>query len=499
MPPQRIDRILVLGGGSAGFMAALALKRQMPDLKVRILRSGQVGIIGVGEGSNVGLTAFLHGYLKLNPRKFHAAAQPTWKLGLKFLWGPRPYFNYSFGPGLDGIEDGLPRPNGFYCQESIEYTDLHSALMTEDRAFLNDKGRPAFHGYFAYHFENEKFVDFLESWARALNIEIVEDHVEEVLQDENGISGLRLTSGQTAEADLFVDCSGFASVLLGKALQEPFVSFRSSLFCERALVGGWNRSGPEDQTIRPYTTCETMESGWSWQIEHEFRVNRGYVYCPAFVSDDQAETEFRAANPKLGALRIVPFQTGRYERSWVKNVVAIGNASGFVEPLEATALSAIAQQSRGLADTLFYSDRQLQPSHFTAANRWHGCYWDAIRRFLAIHYKFNHRIDSPFWRQCQHDTDLAGAEDICEYYRENGPDGYWGVTLLNNPHDQFRISGYMTLLAGMKVPHRQIHTPSDRDRELFRQRQAKYRKLASGGLSVAETLAAIRSPKWSWA
>ncbi len=156
---------------------------------------------------------------------------------------------------------------------------------------------------------------------------------------------LRLESGRRETADLYLDASGFASVLLGKALGEPFVSYDKTLFCDRAVVGGWDRKDPEDMVIKPYTTCETMNCGWCWQIEHENRINRGYVYSSGFISDEEAEKEFRMKNPKVGPTRIVRFVSGRYRNVWVKNVVAVGNAGGFVEPLEATALGAMASNA----------------------------------------------------------------------------------------------------------------------------------------------------------
>jgi tryptophan halogenase len=495
---QIVNKITVLGGGSAGFMAALALKSRLPDVVVRIIRAKDIGIIGVGEGSTVGLTEFLHQYLKLSPKKFHEQAQPTWKLGLKFIWGPRSSFNYTFGPGLDARDPTLAKANGFYCDDDIACPDVFSALMSFDRAFVQEKGRPLFHNNVAYHFENEKFVGFLETWADALGVEIRDDKVATVEQDESGITGLVLASGEVETADLYVDCSGFGSVLLGQALREPFVSFRSSLFCERAIVGGWDRSAPEDELIKPYTTCETMNAGWAWQIEHENRINRGYVYAPGFITDEEAEREFRAKNPKVGPTRIVPFVSGRYERQWVKNVVAIGNAAGFVEPLEATALGIIAQQSRTLASSLVRADRQPRPSQAAAFNSFFERAWDDIRGFLALHYKFNTRLDTKFWRHCWEATDLAGAEPVVEYYEENGPDGFWGKTLLSNPHNQFGIGGYFTLLIGMKVPFRKTFKFTTADLAACRQRWDSYAGHARRGLTVRQTLAAIRAPGWRW-
>src|SRR5215213_1206782 len=298
--------IIVLGGGSAGFMAALTLKLKLPDLNVRVIHSSDLGIIGVGEGSTVVLTRFLHHYLRLAPHKFFEIAQPTWKLGLKFIWGPRESFHYTFGSGPASYAHGLSRAIGYFCDADMTHQDLHSALMTQDKAFERSAaGGPALQPNVAYHFENEKFVRFLHDAARAAGVTVQDDKVMEVATDEQGVRSLKLASGQEATADLFVDASGFASALLGKALGEPFISYTPSLFNDRAVVGGWDRSPGE--TIKPYTTCETMNAGWAWQIEHERRVNRGYVYCSAFISDEDAEREFRGKWPQVGPTRVVRF------------------------------------------------------------------------------------------------------------------------------------------------------------------------------------------------
>jgi len=323
-----IRRVLIVGGGSAGFLAALALKTRMPELDVRVVRSKEIGIIGVGEGSTPALTRFLHEYLAITPGRFFEVARPTWKLGLRFLWGPRTYFNYSFNQAqLSGRIKGLRKAKAFYCWDEMAYEDPISALMTEDRAFERMPNRqPAMHGSVAYHFENEKFVTFLEEAAAALGVTILDETIVEVKLGNGGVEGLRLESGSEEIADLYIDASGFGSLLLGKALAEPFLSFDRTLFCDRAVVGGWDRSEAGEQVIKPYTTCETMEAGWCWQIEHENRINRGYVYSSSFVTEEAAEKEFREKNPKVKATRVVHFTSGRYQRLWVKNVVAVGNA-----------------------------------------------------------------------------------------------------------------------------------------------------------------------------
>src|SRR3954454_7229231 len=311
-PARVVNKVIVLGGGSAGFMAAMALRAKVPGLRVTVIRSRDIGIIGVGEGSSFPLTRFLHQYLNVGQKKFFEVANPSWKLGLKFVWGRRPFFHYTFGSGLEHKLDGLPRGIGYYCDTGLEYFDPLAAMMTHDRAFpRGPDGRPQFHNYIAYHFENERLVRFLEGYAAALGVETLDDTVVEVRQDDRGIAGLVLASGRTEEADLYVDASGFRSELLGKALGEPFVSFKSSLFCDRAVVGGWDR-GP-DEPIQPYTLAETMDAGWCWRIDHTGRINRGYVYSSSFISDEDAEREYRAKNPKVTNTRVVRFITGAYE------------------------------------------------------------------------------------------------------------------------------------------------------------------------------------------
>src|SRR5215213_11177139 len=160
MDSQTVKKVVVLGGGSAGFMAAIALKAKVPGLDVLVIRSRDIGIIGVGEGSSFPLTRFLHQYINVGQKKFFDVARPTWKLGLKFIWGPRPHFFYTFGPGLENKFETLPKPLGYYGwqdDDGVNHFDALSAMMSQDRAFpRGPDGRPVFHNYVAYHFENER-------------------------------------------------------------------------------------------------------------------------------------------------------------------------------------------------------------------------------------------------------------------------------------------------------------------------------------------------------
>ena len=232
----------------------------------------------------------------------------------------------------------------------MPYTGTVSALMAHDKAFSPRKdGRPQIHNSHAFHIENKKLVAWLENVSRELGVE-VRDATVKAEPGPGGIAALLTETGERITGDLYVDSSGFRSELLGRALAEPFISYEDSLFCDRAVIGGWERT---NEPIKPYTLAETMDAGWCWQIEHEHWINRGYVYSSKFISDEAALAEFLAKNPKVSNQpRVVRFRTGRHTRNWVGNVVGIGNAVGFVEPLEATSLQVICVESITLADSL---------------------------------------------------------------------------------------------------------------------------------------------------
>lgn len=423
-----IQNVLVLGGGSAGFITALTLKRKLPELNVTVVRSPEIGVIGVGEGTTAAFPRHFFEYLKLHPREFYSRAEPTWKLGIKFLWGPRKEFYYTFAKEYEHRWPELKRNVGFYHDSETNWVGPISALMAHNKAFpKKPDGSPQFHNSHAFHIENHKLVECLETLSRMAGVIIQDGKVTSVetgpvrcvQHEENGIHALVLEDGSRVTADLFIDASGFRSELLGRALGEPYLSYEKSLFCDRAVIAGWPRT---DEPIASYTVAETMDAGWCWQIEHENWINRGYVYSSSFISDEAALSEFRAKNPKIAnEPRLVKFRSGRYARNWVGNVVGIGNSVGFVEPLEATALQVICVEASTLADSLVDSLQEPMPTMQRLYNRYNAEQWDDIRDFLAVHYAFNTRLDTEFWRACWADTDLGGAAPVVEWYRENGP------------------------------------------------------------------------------
>jgi tryptophan halogenase len=492
-----IQNILVLGAGSAGLLAAISLRLKIPTVAVRVVRSPEIGVIGVGEGTTPNFPKHLFEYLGISRKRFHAMAEPTWKLGIRFLWGPRGRFDYTFDHQLDAQYSGLAAPNGFYCEDEFRCASVPSALMWHGRAFPRQPdGCPDIQAWHAFHIENEKFVSVLEVVAREAGVEIIDGKVtgHERLP-EGGIAAVHLEDGRRLATDLFVDCSGFRSELLGKALAEPFTSFDRSLFCDRAVVGGWERT---DEPILPYTTAETMDAGWAWQIEHEHHVNRGYVYSSGFLSDDEAAAEFLRKNPKAPkSPRVVKFRSGCYRRLWAENVVAIGNSAGFVEPLEATALMIVCGHIQTLVEMLTRSHLAPPPTMRALYNDLAAQSWSDIRDFLALHYRLNTALDTPFWQHCRADTDVSSIAGLLDFYAENGPTGFCRYRLPRMEND-FGLEGFLVMLVGNRAPYLARHTATAAERQVWESHRAHFDATAHAGLTVAETLAYIRHPGWQW-
>lgn len=496
MGAKPVNDILIVGGGTAGFLCALTLRRCLPDARIRVLYSEKLGVLGVGEGSLRQLPYFLHRYLGIDAKRFFDEVAPTWKLGVRFLWG-RGDFNYSFSPQMDVTHPhpDLSHPVGYYCFEQMEDHCVASVLMRNDFTCLIDgNGVPTIGENAGYHLDNERFAAFLRREVTNRRIDLIDDRVVAIPIGPGGVEQLRLESGKNLSADLYVDCSGFHSLLLGQSLAEPFEDYRSSLYCDRVLIGSWRRS---EEPLHPYTTAETMTAGWCWQIEHEDRINRGYVYSSDFISDEQAEAELRSQNPQIGQIRQLRFRSGRYRHCAVQNVVAIGNASGFVEPLEATAIGVICSAARALGESLADAAGQWSNSSRRQFNTYMGRSWDSVADFLAVHYRFNGLRDTAFWRECRNSVDLRGAEPIVDYYRENGPGSLWRLTL-EDPVCRFRLDGYYTLLLGQQVPHARIGAPSAKERSTWRQLQQATRRYAANGLTTSQALALVKSPPWQW-
>ncbi len=493
-----VKNVLVMGGGSAGLLAAISLKIKLPQLAVRVVRSKEIGVIGVGEGTTPGFGRHIFDTLGIPRAAFYKHARPVWKLGIRFLWGARERFDYTFSPQLDQQIPTLPRPNGYYCETDFRDAHIASALMARDRVWqAQQNGAPDVQPWHGFHLENTLLVDVLERIAQEAGVELTDAKVSSAERGPQGIAALHLEDGRKLEADLYVDASGFRSELLGKTLEVPFESFDKFLFCDRAVVAGWDRR--EDEPILPFTTAETMDCGWAWRIDHEEIINRGYVYSSSFISDDEACAEFLRKNPRINRdPRVVKFRSGRYRKMCVDNVVAIGNASGFVEPLEATALMVICSQCDSLVQALHHSGMEFGPAMRDFLNGYLSIMWDNVRDFLAFHYKFNNRLSTPFWKHAQDETDISPLDELMELYYENGPTGLLRYKLPNGTENDFGIEGYLVMLLGMKVPWKKSYAASPAERQAWQQHVSENAAVAQAGLTVEQSLKYVHDPRWTW-
>jgi tryptophan halogenase len=490
--------VIILGGGSAGFIAALTFKAVLPHMKVTVLHSSGIPVIGVGESTTRALPNFLHNNLGLDRQSFYREVRPIWKVGQRLDWGAkdRPHFNYPFDGFLTNKRPDLRMANMHYCLHDITDAGLCYSLMDQMRSpvFVDAAGRVTMRERFGYHIENKRFLDFLEKTAAERGIEIVDGQVQEVVRAENGdIASFTLKDGSSMAADLYVDCSGFRSLLLGETLGVKRVSYSGSLFVDSAAVGSWKRDTP----IIPYTKANTMEHGWCWNIEFTEHITRGYVFSSKFCSDEEAIRELKEKNPKLGDdIRVLRFPSGRYEDFWVRNVIAIGNSSGFVEPLEATALQLIVEQLRFATKALVDSEGDPPQAMIDFENYRYRERWDDVRDFLALHYRYNHQSDSPFWQHCRNETYLGKAQEFVDYYIKAGPSilslGMFGERSI------FGYDGYMNMLLGMKVPTERPPKLTDADMAGWKKHQAEIHQWAGSALTPEKALELVHSPGFNW-
>lgn len=489
-PPRHtvpgLRRIVVVGGGTAGYFAALALQREL-DVQVTLIESSKIPIIGVGEATTTLMPPFLHLQLGIDIVELYREVKPTWKMGIRFEWGlPGDYhFVYPFG-------DGNP-VEAFAHDGHTANQSLCALMMDADRSpiAIGDDGEPISlleHMPFAYHLENKSFVRFLEKCAQRAGIEHVDAQITDVVTTADGASVERLIldDGREIRGDLYVDASGFRSLLLGKTLGTEFLSYASSLLCDTAVVA----EVPQRGVVQPYTTAETMDAGWCWRIPVEGEDHRGYVFSSAHLTVDQARDEMRAKNPGMGEPWIVRFRSGRHEHFWKGNTVGVGNAYGFVEPLESTALHMVIMELRVLLHCLKTGDSQEPDRAF--ADRSVAAHWDYLRWFLAVHYKFNRKLDTPFWRDCRASVDVSGLEAMLERFRSEGPgiEGD-GLPYYSIPDPVFNYLGVVTMLLGQQFPC----APPTRtllSKAQWDARVAASRALVARCLPQAEALALLR-------
>jgi len=442
-----VGSVGVLGGGTAGYFAALALRARFPELAVTVVESSKIPIIGVGEATTPPLVTFLHSYLGIDVHEMYREVVPTWKLGIHFEWGPPGGFDYPFSWG--DLADAEAHDG------SIQRASIGALLMQGKRgpiARKDDDGVvslfPAVR--FAYHLDNRRFVRFLKKCADRAGVRYRDAEIADVAtrpgpRGEAEIAHLKTVDGEELAFDFYVDCTGFRSLLVGKTFGSAFTSYASTLYCDRAVVA----DVPHDGTIKPYTLAETMDHGWCWNIPMRDVDHRGYVYSSAFCSEEQAVAEMRAKNPGMGPHWSVKFRSGRHAHFTRGNMAAIGNAYGFVEPLESTALHMVIIEVTRLVKLLDADPTSPEDHDRDVLDRRIGAHWDYLRYFLGLHYRFNRRLDTPFWRACRSDVDISGLTEVVEDFRANGPLSARNVKTA--PDAIFGAGGLDIMLLGQQV------------------------------------------------
>ncbi len=453
-PPKKI---IIVGGGSAGWMTALMYGDALikTGVEITVLESPVVGVIGVGEGSTPALKRYFDA-LGIAESEWMAECNATYKTGIAFDgWSTKPGYESYFHPFATMV-DNLTLPN------FIE--NIHARLRGADidarpnRYFLSARLRddclapkasenfPFFTTY-GYHFDAALLGQFLHKKAAALGVKHKVCHVTHAERDAQGdIAAVATQEGELLAADFFIDCSGFSALLIGKALETPFVSYADNLFNDAAIAM------PTDigQRIAPQTVSTAMKFGWAWQIPLTNRYGNGYVYSSSFVSADQAETELRA---KLGTLesdtpaRHLKMKLGRVAKHWNRNCLAVGLSQGFLEPLEATAL--YLTQMTAAIFLLFLEKGDFSEAAQQAYNQQIHDYFDGHRDYIVAHYKTNTRTDTDYWRA--NAGNLDGVSDSLKHIFQTWIEGKDLVAELRRQDIEryYPILSWHALLAGM--------------------------------------------------
>jgi len=400
-------RIVVVGGGSAGWMAAVALATALPASSVELVESEEIGIVGVGEATFPSIRHF-HKLLGIDETQFLRATNGTYKLGIEFRdWrtAGEDYF-HTFGDfgGLSGPRSlwGQYRRVGDAGLGALGEQCLPSVMAREGRFQLAASEAQQQFSY-AYHFDAMLYAAFLRELALKRGVRRTEGRIVQVARAADGsISQLKLEDGRVVEGDLFVDCSGFASLLLGRTLKERFVDFGRWLPVDRAWACPCERSGPE---LAPYTRATALEAGWAWRIPLRNRTGHGHVFSSRYIDEERAREQLmqQLDGAPVAEPRLLRFATGHRQRFWVSNVVALGLSSGFLEPLESTSIFLV-QSGLGRLIEMLLPGARPAPAEIAAYNTGMLRQFERIRDFIILHYCLTARRDSQLWR------DMASME-----------------------------------------------------------------------------------------
>jgi tryptophan 7-halogenase len=427
-----VQSVVIIGGGTAGWMTAASLVHRLGRLGVGItlVESSAVGTIGVGEATVPAIRRYFQS-LGFDAFEVMKATNGTVKLAIEFDGWRHEGHSFMHPFGRYGLEAGPVAFNHLWTRlkragnpgELDEYA-MGAQLARAGRVALPpDEARVDFeHFDWAVHFDASRFAGFLRSFAEARGVRRIDARVAEVQTEGEQIRGIRLDDGSRLEASLYLDCSGFHRLLIEKALHAGFVDWRHWLMCDRAVA--MPCSPVDARQIAPYTRSRALEAGWAWRIPLQNRVGNGYVYSSDHISDDQAVAALRAQleGEALAEPNFVRFRAGHVRRFWVGNCVALGLASGFLEPLESTSISLI---QMGIDKLLhFWPDQPMNAGGWSALaneyNRLSVVEYERIRDFLILHYSANGRSGGELWKYCREMPLPETLTRKIELYRTRG-------------------------------------------------------------------------------
>jgi tryptophan 7-halogenase len=449
-----ISRIVIVGGGTSGWLAASMLchhfKREL--CQIQLIESDEIGTIAVGESTVPPFVALIQ-RLGINEQELIRATGATYKLGIQFVGWHQRNKTYFHPFGVIGRSIGN---HDFYqcwlkaraCGDTSSLLDFSPCnVMAENGRFFppaEARNTPIGGANYALHVDALSISRHLRSYAEARGLLRVEGKVTRVQQRDDGfIRSVALADGREIHGDFFIDCTGFKGLLIGQALGVGSVDWSSYLPCDRAIVTQTASQKP----LLPFTRATAQPAGWSWQIPLQHRMGQGYVYSSRFCSDAAAKSTLMRS---LGGVavddpRIIPFTTGHRREFWKHNCLSIGLASGFVEPLEATAMHMIA---RGMDFFLrYFPDRDCDPALIREYNRRMAADYEEIRDFIVLHYSATDRDDSPFWQWCKNIKPPDSLQERIELFKGHG-------ALREGVDELFRSSSWQSVFEGMGISPR---------------------------------------------
>lgn len=476
-----IRKIVIVGGGTAGWMAAAAISKIMgdfPGLTVTLVESEAIGTVGVGEATIPQIAAF-NKMLELDEREFVRETCATYKLGIEFVDWLRPDHSYvhpfgSYGLDMLGIEFHHFWLRARELGQDIPLDDFSIAVAAGKAGKFfwprpDQPNSPLSRLSYAFQFDAGRYAKYLRKIAEKHGVVRVEGKVTQVLQNgENGhVTAVKLENGQSVEGELFIDCSGFRSLLLGQTLGVGFTDWSKWLPCDRAVAIPCELGGKRE----PLTRSTARPAGWQWRIPLQHRIGNGHVYSSAYMEADEA-TEMLLANldgPPLAEPNHLRFNAGHRDKAWDRNVVALGLAGGFLEPLESTAIHLV---QSGIARLMsLFPTTAFAPKEIDRYNRETASDYADIRDFLLLHYIASERDDSEFWRYCRALDPPDALKEKLEMFRSSG-------RVIREHNELFTETSWLSVMVGQGVQPQGYHPVAGMlDEEETRRRTAHIREV----------------------